>query len=91
MAEITLKAPKEVLKVNIGDKSFSIPLGSSLPFNKMVELSKAQGTDRFNLMSELLMEYIPDDVSLTMGEMAQIVAAWSEETKNMGDMSMGES
>ncbi len=92
MKEITIKAPKEVLKVNFGEQSFSIPLGTSLPFDKMVKLSKAQGDERLQLMYELLMENIPEDIykSLTMGEVAQILNAWTEETQNIGGMSPGE-
>lgn len=92
MKEITIKAPKEVLKVNFGEQSFSIPLGTSLPFDKMVKLSKAQGDERLQLMYELLMENIPEDIykSLTMGEVAQIFNAWTEETQNIGGMSPGE-
>lgn len=91
MAEITLKAPKEVLKVNFGEQSFSIPLGSSLPFNKMVEMSKAKGDERLQLMYELLMEHIPEGISLTMGEVAQILNAWTEETRKTSGVTPGES
>ncbi len=91
MAEITLKAPKEVLKVNFGEQSFSIPLGSSLPFDKMVEMSKAKGDERLQLMYELLMEHIPKGISLTMGEVAQILNAWTEETRKTSGVTPGES
>lgn len=91
MAEITLKAPKEVLVVNFGEKSFSIPLGTSLPFDKMVEMSKAKGDDRLQLMYDLLADYIPKEISLTMGEVAQILNAWTEETKKVSGITPGES
>lgn len=93
MKEITLKAPKEVLKVNIGDKSFSIPLGSSLPFEKMVKITKSKGDDRLQIMFEFLAEYIPEDIMsmLTMGEVSQILTAWTEETKKASGATPGES
>ena len=93
MQEITLKAPKEVLKVNIGDRSFSIPLGSSLPFEKMVEMTKSKGSDRLQLMFNLLAEYIPEDIMkmLTMGEVSQILTAWTEETQKASGATPGES
>lgn len=91
MKEITIKAPNEVLKVNFGDKSFSIPLGNSLPFDKVVEISKVQGNERLNLIYELLMESIPNDISLSMGEAAQIINAWVEATKEVSGISLGES
>lgn len=91
MAEITLKAPKEVLVVNVGDTNFSIPLGNSLPFDKMVEMTKAKGDDRLQLMYDLLMEYIPENITLTMGEVAQILNAWTAETKKVSGVTPGES
>lgn len=93
MKEITLKAPKEVLKVNIGDKSFSIPLGSSLPFEKVVKLTKSKGDDRLQLMFDFLAEHIPSDIMslLTMGEVSQIFNAWTEETKRASGATPGES
>lgn len=93
MAEITIKAPKEVLKVNIADTSFSIPLGSSLPFEKMVGLTKSKGNDRLQLMFDLLAEHIPENImsSLTMGEVSQILNAWTEETKKASGATPGES
>lgn len=91
MKEITLKAPKEVLKVNLGEQSFSIPLGNSLPFDKMVEMSRAEGSERLRLMHELLLEYIPKELNLTMGEVAQILNAWTEATQEQSGVSVGES
>lgn len=93
MREITLGAPKEVLKVNIGDASFSIPLGSSLPFEKMVNLTKAERSDRIQLMFDLLAEHIPENImsTLTMGDVSQILKAWTEETKKASGASPGES
>lgn len=93
MREITLGAPKEVLKVNIGDTSFSIPLGSSLPFEKMVNLTKSEGSDRLQLMFDLLAEHIPENIMsmLTMGDVSQILTAWTEETKKASGATPGES
>lgn len=93
MKEITLKAPKEVLKVNIGDKSFSIPLGSSLPFEKMMKLIKSKGDERLQMMFDFLAENIPEDILsiLTMGEISQIFKAWSEETEKVSGATPGES
>ena len=91
MKEITIKAPNEVLKVNIGDQSFSIPLGSSLPFNKMIEMSKAEGSDRLNIAYSLIMEHIPEGISLTMGEASQLINAWISATQEASGISPGES
>jgi hypothetical protein len=93
MKEITLKAPKEVLKVNIGDKSFSIPLGSSLPFEKMMKLTKSKGDERLQMMFDFLAENIPENILsiLTMGEISQILKAWSEETEKVSGATPGES
>lgn len=93
MTEITLKAPKEVIKVNFGEKTFSVPLGGSLPAERMISISKATGNERLQLMMNLFVEYIPEDImeQLTMGEMSQLINAWSEETKKASGISVGES
>ena len=82
MKEITIKAPNEVLKVKLGDKSFSIPLGSALPVDEVIKLSKAKGNDKTEFMYNFLKKHIPADIyaTLTVGALMQIFTAWTEAT-----------
>lgn len=91
MREINVNLPKDVLKVNLGDKSFTIPLGSALPLDEVLSIKKAK--DKSTFMEDFMKKYIPEDIykTLTMGEATQIFNAWSEATKESSGMSMGES
>ena len=88
MAKINLNSkPIEVLDIEIGDKTYKIPLGSSLP------LKKAKAIKDEESVMEFLREYMPEKVveNLTIAQLAQIMNAWSEETKKASGISLGES
>ena len=88
MAKINLNnKPIEVLDIEIGDKTYKIPLGSSLP------LKKAKAIKDEESVMEFLREYMPEKVveNLTIAQLAQIMNAWSEETKKASGISLGES
>ena len=88
MAKISLNnKPIEVLDIEIGDKTYKIPLGSSLP------LKKAKAIKDEESVMEFLREYMPEAVvdNLTIAQLAQIMNAWSEETKKASGISLGES
>ena len=88
MAKISLNdKPIEVLDIEIGDKTYKIPLGSSLP------LKKAKAIKDEESVMEFLHDFMPEDVvdNLTIGQLAQIMNAWSEETKKASGISLGES
>ena len=88
MAKINLNnKPIEVLDIEIGDKTYKIPLGSSLP------LKKAKAIKDEESVMEFLREYMPEAVveNLTIAQLAQIMNAWSEETKKASGISLGES
>lgn len=93
MKEITIKAPNEVLKVNLGEDSFTIPLGSSLPVDEVLSLSQVKGTDKAKFMAEFLKKHIPEEIykKLTVGEITEIFNAWSEATKEASGVTPGES
>lgn len=77
MPELTLKRNEtQVLKVNIEDKSFSIPLGTSL---KRKELAKLKTEDAVN---KFFAQYIGEELweDLTIGEQKAIITAWSKAT-----------
>ena len=77
MPELTLKRNEtQVLKVNIEDKSFNIPLGTSL---KRKELAKLKTEDAVN---KFFAQYIGAELwdDLTIGEQKAIITAWSKAT-----------
>lgn len=88
MAEVNLSNRKiEVLKVIIGDKSYSLPLGGSVPYKTLKTINTDKG------MMAFLGEHIPQDVvdALTVDEIRQIFSAWAEETKKSTGLMPGES
>ena len=87
MPELTLNRKElEVLKVNIEDKSYSIPLGTSLKRSELAKLKTEDEVMKFfeNYLGKELME------DLTIGEIKQIIDAWSEATKKSGGVTLGE-
>ena len=88
MPELNLNRKElEVLKVNIEDKSYSIPLGTSL---KRSELSKLKTEDEvMTFFEKYLGKELMEDLSV--GEIKQIIDAWSDATKKSGGLTLGES
>ena len=87
MPELNLNRKElEVLKVNIEEKSYSIPLGTSLKRSELAELKTEEKVMKF--FEKYLGKEIMDD--LTVGEIKQIIDAWSEATKKSGGVSLGE-
>ena len=89
MPELNLKRNKtEVLKVNIEDKSYSIPLGTSLTRKELAKLKTEDEVMKF--LEKYLGKELMDDLSI--GEIKQIITAWSEATQNSGNgETLGES
>ena len=89
MAEVNIKRKKEteVLKATIGDKTYSIPLASSLPY---IKLKAMRENDK---VIEFFKEYIPEEVfnSLLTDELMQLVKAWNDATLEATGASVGES
>ena len=89
MAEVNIKKKKEteVLKATIGDKTYSIPLASSLPY---VKLKAMREKDK---VIEFFKEYIPEEVfnDLLTDELMQLVKAWNDATLEATGASVGES
>lgn len=93
MKEITLDQPKEVLQVNIGEESYTIPLAGSLPFVEALKLRKMNKEERMDFIIEFMQEHIPPNVfgKLTTDAVMQIVTAWSEASKDEQGATPGES
>lgn len=89
MAEITLgnKELRETLKVNIGKKSYSIPLMGSLSLAETRALANAD--DEFAFFKK----YIPEDVldSLALNDLKTLTSVWKEESEKASGVGMGES
>lgn len=89
MAEITLgkKELRETLKVNIGKKSYSIPLMGYLTLAETRELAKAE--DEFAFFKK----YIPEDVidSLAINDLKTLTEAWKSESEKASGVGLGES
>lgn len=91
MKEITLKGKSDsinVLKVNIGKKSYSVPLASSLSIREMRSMRDGS-EDGFDFFGK----YIPDEVleTLTMDDFNALNEAWKNASFEKTDASMGES
>lgn len=89
MREITLGAKREiqVLKVNIGDQSFSIPLAGTLTPRKIASLDTEERTINW------FRQYIPDEVAetLTINDWNDLIAAWAQASNENSGMTPGES
>lgn len=88
MPELNLNRKEvEVLKVNIEDKSYSIPLGTSLKRKDIANLKSEDEVMKFfeKYLGKELME------DLTIGEIKAIITAWSEATEQASGVKLGES
>ena len=93
--ELNLNGNVEVLVVNIGDKTFKIPLATSLPYKKakeLVKLAKADEESALDGFLEFFSQYIPTEVldELTMRDLTTLAKAWSGQTKKEGGQTLGE-
>ena len=88
MREVTVgnRSEREVLKVNIGEESYSLPLLGSLTMKEATRLETQEGTFAF------LTDYIPKDVinELTFNDFNAIIDAWKSASDIEG-ASLGES
>ncbi len=94
MREVTINEPKEMLRVNIGDEHFDIPLATSLPFQELQKFRKATAADKNEILMSFLEAYIPEHIykKLTGSEVTQIMKAWSDATLDTdGGLTPGES
>ena len=88
MPELTLNRKEtEVLVVNIEGKSYSIPLGTSLKRKQLAKLNKEDEVMKF--FEEYLGKDVMDD--LTIGEIKEIITAWSKATEEASGVKLGES
>lgn len=88
MREITVGSPKErkVLKINIGEESYSMPLAGSLTVKDAKRIDTEEGLIGF------MYDCIPKDVLdvLTVDDLNAIIKAW-QSASNLEGISLGES
>jgi len=88
MREITVGSSKErkVLKINIGEESYSLPLLGSLTIKEAKQLDTQDGTIGF------IYNHIPKDVldTLTVDNLNAIIKAW-QSASDLEGISLGES
>jgi hypothetical protein len=93
--ELNLNSNVEVLVVNIGDKTFNVPLATSLPYKKakaLLKLAKADEENALDGFLEFFSQYIPSEVldELTMKDLTALAKAWSGQTEKEGGQPLGE-
>ena len=88
MREVTVgnRSERKVLKINIGEDSYSLPLMGSLTMKEATRLDTQEGTLAF------IVDYIPKDVidNLTIDDFNAIIEAWKSASDIEG-ASLGES
>lgn len=80
--ELNLTNKVEVLKVTIGEKTYSIPLATSLPYKKvkaLIKLSKEKPEEQVDAFVEFFAQYIDREVldELPMSSLTELAKAWS--------------
>lgn len=87
MPELNLNRKEvEVLTVNIEGKSYNIPLGTSLKRKELAKLTDEKEVMKF--FEKYLGKDLMDDLSI--GELKQIIEAWSEATQKVSGVKLGE-
>lgn len=75
----------ECLTVKIDGEIYNIPLGTSLKRKELAKLNKEEEVMSF------FAKYIKNFDDLSIGEIKQIVTAWSKATEEASGMTLGES
>ena len=81
----------EVLKVDIGGNTYSIPLGSSLSVKEYRKLKKIGNDEEgmFDFLAGYLGKEVVEDLSL--GDITMIFNAWTKATQEASGLTPGES
>jgi len=90
MRDITTQAKQTMeFTLNGGDEVYSLPLASSIPMTKLLEIAEASekgDNEAARCHVDFLREHLGDEVvdSMTVGDMRAIVEAWQEESEAAG-------
>lgn len=94
---INLNQKTAVLVVTIGDKTYKLPLATSLPYKKvkaLIKLSKKEDEfEQLDAFIDFFKEYIPEDVieDLPVSALNQLASAWSGASEKESGQELGES
>lgn len=93
--ELNLNGNTEVLVVKIGDKNYSVPLATSLPYKKakaLMKLAKVNEEEALDGFLDFFSQYIPSEVldELSMSALTTLAKAWTGQTEKEGGQSLGE-
>lgn len=80
--ELNLNTKVEVLVVTIEDKTYNIPLATSLPLKKakgLMRLTSKSAEEQFDAFVEFFKEYIDADVvdNLPISALSELAKAWN--------------
>lgn len=95
--ELNLNSKTEVLRVKIGDKSFDVPLATSLPYKEVKSLvkltKKTEVEEQMDVFVEFFKNHIDPDVidNLPMSALTELAKAWSGASETEGGESLGKS
>jgi len=93
---INLNQNVEVLEVQIKDKTYQIPLASSLPYKKvkaLMKLAKNENEEeQLDAFIEFFKEHIPEEVidDLPMSSLTALAKAWAGVTEKESGQTLGE-
>ena len=89
--------PVEVIKVTIGEQTYTLPLANALPYSKvkkLIKISKSEDTEeQIDIFIAFFKEYIPEEVveTLTMKNLTAIAEVWGDTSEENGGSTLGES
>ena len=94
--ELNLNNKIEVLKVKISEKTYDVPLATSLPYKKvksLMGLIKKEEGEQMDAFIEFFKGYIDPEVvdSLPMSALTELAKAWSSASETDGGESLGKS
>lgn len=94
--ELNLNNKIEVLRVKISDKSYDVPLATSLPYKKvksLMGLTKKKEEEQMDAFVEFFKDFIDPDVvdNLPMSALTELAKAWSTASETDGGESLGKS
>ena len=82
------------LAIEIGGKTYRIPLSRSLKIKevrKLMKLSKLDDSDQFDFMVEFFGKYLGAEVvdELTTADLIEIIKLWRTANEEVGDLDLG--
>lgn len=94
--ELKLNNKTEVINVTIGEKTYQVPLATSLPYKKvktLMGLVKKDTDEQMDSFVEFFKDYIDGEVidSLPMSSLTELAKEWSKASEEASGESLGKS